>query len=133
MNPYLLQIARLEEKLEAMRQRAEAAESALRGNDWDKVVPPCSLYETRVLRILAKRDATGEEIVRGLTANYEGTNTNSFKSILTRMRQKLPAAIVPPRSAPQGWGCSSTYTIPDRDALKAFLATGEMPQVRRAA
>lgn len=132
-NPYLARIERLETELEVMRQRAEAAESALRGDNWSRPVAPLSLYETRVLRILMKRDATGEQIVRAMSADYEATSTNSLKALLSRMRRRLPPDIVPPCCVPGGWGVSAIYTIPDRLALAAFLATGELPMARAAA
>ncbi len=132
LKPYITQIDGLRTELETMRQRAEAAEAALRGDNWNRFVPPLSLYETRVLRILVKRDVSGEGIVRALRSDYETTTTNSLKAILTRMREKLPAHIVPPRCVPGGWGVSAIYTIPDRLALAAFLATGELPMARAA-
>jgi non-ribosomal peptide synthetase component F len=123
----------LEHEIEHWRQRAEAAEAALRGDNWNRLVAPLSLYETRVLRILVKQDASGDQIVNALLPDYEGTNTNSLKAMLTRIRARLPEHITPPRNAPAGWGVSSIYTIPDRAALAQFLATGVVPEMARAA
>jgi len=122
----------LEEQVEHWRQRAEAAEGALRGGQWETPVPPLSLYKTRVLRILAKRDATGTQLVESMAADYELTTSNALKSQMSNIRRLLPAHIVPPRNQSMGWGVSSIYTIPDRPALAAFLESGVLPE-RRAA
>ncbi len=87
---------------------------------------------TRVLRILVKQDATGDQIVNALLPSYPDTNTNSLKALICRIRRNLPASLAPPRNAPAGWGISSLYTIPDRAALAAFLAGGGL-KVGRAA
>lgn len=132
-NPYTAQIERLEDELEAMRQRAEAAEAALRGVEWETPVRPLSLYQTRVLRILVQRDATGVQLVQAMGADYELTSGNALKAQLSKMRRLLPADIVPPCNVPCGWGVSSIYTIPNRPALAEFLATGVLRQMARAA
>jgi hypothetical protein len=132
-NPYLLQIARLQEELEAMRQRAEAAEAALGLAFVEVAVPPMGLYQTRVMRMLAERDLTGQQIINALLPHYPNTTDNCLKSFMSQLRRKLPASIAPPRAKPAGWGVSSPYTIPDRPALRAFLASGQMPMARIAA
>ena len=123
----------LELAVEHWRQRAEAAESALRGVEWETPVRPLSLYQTRVLRILLLRDATGVQLVQAMGANYEQTSGGALKAQLSKMRRILPANIVPPCAVPCGWGVSSIYTIPDRGALAEFLASGQMPMARIAA
>lgn len=123
----------LEHEIEHWRQRAEAAEAALRGVEWETPVRPLSLYQTRVLRILVHRDATGVQLVQAMGADYEQTTGNALKAQLSKMRHLLPAEIVPPCAVPCGWGVSSVYTIPDRAALAQFLATGVVPEMARAA
>ena len=136
MNPYLLQIARLETELEAMRQRAEAAEAALYGSEdknlWRRPVAPLSLYRTRLARLLAIRDMTGAKLLAAMQGWYPTTSHNTLKAQLSYMRRDLPAHIAPPREAPCGWGETALYTIPDREALRAFL-DGQMPMARIAA
>jgi hypothetical protein len=132
IRPYLTQIEGLRLELEAMRQRAEAAEHALRGVEWETHVRPLSLYQTRVLRILAQRDASADTITEALQADYPGTSTNCLKAQISKMRRFMPREIVPPNAYNSGWGSSAVYTIPDRAALAEFLATGQLP-LRRAA
>jgi hypothetical protein len=122
----------LELAVEHWRARAEAAESALRGVEWETPVRPLSLYQTRVLRVLVMRDATGDQLVQAMGADYEQTSGNALKAQLSKMRRLLPAHIVPPCNVPAGWGVSAVYTIPDRPALAEFLASGQLP-LRRAA
>jgi hypothetical protein len=131
-NPYVARIEALEEELETMRARAEAAEHALRGVEWETHVRPLSLYQTRVLRILAQRDASADSITEALQADYPGTSTNCLKAQISKMRRFMPREIVPPNAYNSGWGSSAVYTIPDRPALAEFLATGQLP-LRRAA
>jgi len=112
----------LETQVEHWRARAEAAEAALRGVDWQRPVRPLSLYQTRVLRILAERDATSEQITNALQDDYPGTSTNCLKAQISKMRTFMPREIVPPNAYNSGWGGTAVYTIPDRAALRAFLA-----------
>lgn len=123
----------LEEQVETWRQRAEAAEAALGMGPADLAVPPLSLYQTRVMRMLAERDMTGAQLLNALMPHYPNTTDNALKSFLSQLRRKLPAHIAPPRSVTSGWGVSTPYTIQDRPALRAFLATGALPQTQRRA
>jgi hypothetical protein len=132
IRPYLTQIEGLRLELEAMRQRAEAAEHALRGVEWETHVRPLSLYQTRVLRILAQRDASADTITEALQADYPGTSTNCLKAQISKMRRFMPREIVPPNAYNSGWGSSAVYTIPDRAALAEFLAFGTLPMARAA-
>jgi hypothetical protein len=133
IRPYLTQIEGLRLELEAMRQRAEAAEHALRGVEWETHVRPLSLYQTRVLRILAQRDASADAITEALQADYPDTSTNCLKAQISKMRKFMPREIVPPNAYNSGWGSSAVYTIPDRPALAEFLRSGVLPEQRRAA
>jgi hypothetical protein len=132
IRPYLTQIEGLRLELEAMRQRAEAAEHALRGVEWETHVRPLSLYQTRVLRILAQRDASADTITEALQADYPGTSTNCLKAQISKMRKFMPRELVPPNAYNSGWGSSAVYTIPDRAALAEFLASGRLPMARAA-
>jgi hypothetical protein len=123
----------LEMQVEHWRARAEAAEMALRGVEWETHVRPLSLYQTRVLRILAQRDASADTITEALQADYPGTSTNCLKAQISKMRKFMPREIVPPNAYNSGWGSSAVYTIPDRAALAEFLASGVMPEQRRCA
>jgi hypothetical protein len=136
MNPYALQIARLEEEVEYWRQRAEKAELALRGGvsepgKWGDRVLPLSLLQTRLMRLLAVQAMTSKALQLALRNDYPRISDGSIKAHFTQVRSVLPANIAPPRGAP----CPGTlhhYTIPDRPALAEFLATGQLP-LRRAA
>ena len=130
MNPYTLQISRLEEELEAMRQRAEAAEAALGMGtaDWNRAVKPLSLQTTRIMRLLAVRDMTCDEMAGALIRDYPDMSKQLVRIRMSQIRPILPWELMPTMA-----GYYRPYSVKDRDALKAFLATGELPQVRRAA
>jgi len=126
-SPYALQIARLEEELEAMRQRAEAAEADLgQGDQWHRAVPPLTLQMTRIMRLLAARPLTATELVDKLTCDYPNTSTRVLMVRLCQIRQLLPAGMMPVSG-----GYCRPYSVRDPEALKAFLAGG-VP-VRRVA
>ena len=127
MTPHALQIARLETELEAMRQRAEAAEALLRGDRWHVAVPPLSLQETRALRYIARGTVNAHALVMALAVQYPSITPKGIDVALSRIRAKLPAHLAPELLTIHG----AVYTIPDPDALRAFLA-GEI-EIRRAA
>ncbi len=133
-NPYALQIARLEEELEAATQRCEVLQAFLSNNgdpkDWGVTVPPLTLYQTRLLRLVAARPLPGWEAVRVLLAWYPGTSDNSLDAQLCMMRKTLPAEIAP---AVRTTSRYSPIDVPDRAALADFLASGVLPAHRRAA
>lgn len=122
-------IEELEEQVEYWRQRAEALEQAVSGRAWSESVAPLSLYQTRVLRCLLKRDMMANSLFDVMLADYPGTSHNALKAQICLLRVKLPAHIVPPLK--HKW--SLPYTIPDRAALKAFLDTGVLPESQRLA
>jgi hypothetical protein len=130
-NPYLLQIARLQEELEAMRQRAEAAEAALgMGDGWGVAVPPLSLQMTRIMRLLAARDMNPQTLFLTLEETYPNTTIGSLKVRLSTIRGMLPGHIAPFKRG----GVGHAYTVKDRAGLREFLRTGVLPaQTRRAA
>jgi hypothetical protein len=128
-NPYILRIEALEEELEAMRQRAEAFEQAFGPGAWDKPVAPLSLYQTRIMRIIAKGDVTGTDAVRLLACYYPSTSGNSFDALLVLIRRALPDAIAPNRRRSK----YCVLTVPDRPALREFLETGILPEAGRLA
>jgi hypothetical protein len=128
-NPYLLQIARLETELEAMRQRAEAAEAALgQGDQWDRAVKPLSLQMTRIMRLLAHRPLTSQEIADKLiTTDYPNTSVRAVHVRLCQIRQVLPGPLMPMSA-----GHGKPVEVRDPGALRAFLAGGQMPMARAA-
>lgn len=129
-NPYLAQIERLEEELEAMRQRAEAAEAALgMGDSWGIAVRPLSLQMTRIMRLLAARDMNPQTLFLVLEETYPNTTIGSLKVRLSTIRGLLPGHIAPFK---QG-GVGHAYSVKDKAALLEFLATGALPSMRRAA
>jgi hypothetical protein len=137
-NPYLAMIAERDEAVEYWRQRAEAAELALRGGNmepgvWNERVYPLSLFQTRIMRLLARRDMTSLALQVILQNEYPDTTEGSIKAHLTHIRSRLPCSIAPPKGAPCR-GTRHPYSVPDRAALKDFLETGELPvSMRRAA
>ncbi|HAH11525.1 MAG TPA: hypothetical protein DCL48_15635 [Alphaproteobacteria bacterium] len=119
----------LEEQVEFWRQRAESLENAVAGKVWGVTVAPCSLYQTRLLRVLLKRDMMANHLLEVMLAEYPNTTHNAMKAQICLMRLKLPAHIVPPLK--HKW--SMPYTIPDRAALRTFLETGEISHAGRLA
>jgi hypothetical protein len=123
-NPYLIQIADLETQIEHWRQRAEAAEAALgQGNQWDRAVPPLSLQMTRIMRLIARRPLTSVEIADKLiTTDYPNSSVRTVLVRLCQIRQVLPGSIMP-----MSGGYGRPYSVREPDALKAFLASGQIP------
>lgn len=118
----------LQEEVEYWRDRCELAEEALRGADWDRAVFPLALQTTRIMRLLAQRDLTCQEMVKGLLANYPDTSLRNVRVRMTHLRELLPGHLMPCHG-----GYGRPYTVKDRPALQAFLATGELPQDERSA
>lgn len=134
-NPYITRIEELEDAVETLRQRAEAAEAALRGGsegEWSERVEPLTLYQTRLMRLLAARPMRTSAIIAALAHEYPNTSDNSIKAHMSNIRRVLPAQIAPTLGTPCP-GNLHFYAVPDRSALKAFLATGVILQPQRRA
>lgn len=114
----------LEDQVAYWQDRAERAESALRGRDWDGAVKPLSLSQTRLMRLLAGRDCSIAMFIAAMSDAQPNISDSSVKAQLCVIRTKLPQVIAP------SYGYGGVYTVPDREALKAFLS-GE--QTERAA
>lgn len=128
-NPYLARIDRLELELEAMRQRAEAAEAALGLTDqWGRAVRPLSLQMTRIMRLLAARPLTTNEIADKLAIQYPITTVRNIHVRLCQMRQILPGPLMP-----MSGGHGRPVHVRDPEALKEFLRTGVLPVAARRA
>ena len=128
-NPYATQIARLEEEVEHLAQRCKAFEDLLASNgEWDQPTPPLTLYQTRLLRILARKDAPAAVVARLMGAYYPDTSCDSIDVIVLRLRRTLPPEIAPRKRRTR----NDVLSVPDRAALAEFLATGQLP-LRRAA
>lgn len=119
----------LEEQVEYWRARAEAAEMALKTEDWSVARRPLTLQMTRILRIIERKPTNLEQITRALEFDYPSITQNSVKVRISTMRQLLPAGVMPVK---QG-GAGHVYMIGDAEIARHFLATGELPEVRRAA
>lgn len=136
-NPYLIQLERAQEEAEYWRSRAEAAEEALRGGSsepgvWMEMVHPLTLFQTRVMRLLARRGMSSAGLLQVLQNDYPNTSDGSVKAQLTNIRHALPAQIAPVRGKPYP-GCFHIHYVPDPEALKRFLATGALPETQRRA
>jgi hypothetical protein len=130
-NPYLIQLERAQEEAEYWRNRAEAAEEALRGGStepgvWMELVYPLTLFQTRVMRLLARRGMSSVGLLQVLQNDYPNTSDGAIKAQLTAIRHVLPAQIAPVRGKPYP-GCFHIHYVPDPEALKAFLVTGQLP------
>jgi hypothetical protein len=119
----------LELAVEHWRQRAEAAEAALgQGDQWHRAVPPLSLQMTRIMRLIAHRPLTSQEIADKLiTTDYPNTSVRTVLVRLCQIRQVLPGPIMP-----MSGGYAKPYSVRDPGALRAFLAGGCL-ETRRAA
>ena len=115
-------VEELQEQVEYWRDRAESAERAIKGDKWNEAVPPMTLQETRIMRIIARRPVSGASILGTLYADYPNTSDNVLKSRLSMIRGKMPEHLSPTRFG----GKMTPYNVPDRDALKAFLGEVEI-------
>jgi hypothetical protein len=136
-NPYVSRIADLEEEVEFWRSRAEAAETALRGGSsepgsWSDRVYPLSLFQTRIMRLLARRPMTSIGLQIALQNDYPKTSDGSIKVHLSTIRGLLPPSIAPVLGKPCR-GTHFVHRVPDPKALVFFLETGLTPAQRRAA
>lgn len=119
----------LEEQVEYWRGRAEAAEAALRTEDWSVARRPLTLQMTRILRIIERKPTNLEQITRALEFDYPSITQNSVKVRISTMRQLLPPGAMPVKLG----GAGHVYMIGDAEVVRRFLATGELPETRRAA
>lgn len=110
-------IADLEEQVEYWRQRSEAAEMLLHGRDWGTAIPPLTLYQTRVMRLLARRPYSPDALTFAMQMEYDDTSKRCLYIAIFHIRNKLPANIAPSLARRN----CAPYDVPDRDALKAFL------------
>ena len=116
-------------EIETLRQRCDAFEAAFGpGDAWSTPVPPLTLYQTRVMRLIAKREMTGNDALRILASYYPSTSDNALDSQLVNIRRAMPFDIAPRLRRSK----FDYLSVPDRDALKAFLASGQMPMARAA-
>lgn len=110
-------IDELEYQVEYWRRRAEDAERALKGDHWDSKVPPLSLQQTRIMRLIARRPITPKAICEVIQNDYPDCSIKGVLATVSNARRKLPDAIRPMHA----WGEGNRYRVPDPDALKAFL------------
>jgi len=130
MTPEQTQIARLETEVETLTQRCKAFEEALSaGGSWEARVHPLSLYQTRLMRLIARKDMTGAVAVRTLATYYPDTSSNAMDAQLVLIRRVLPAEIAPRVRVTK----YDYLAVPDRAALIAFLSTGELPSAGKVA
>ena len=116
-------------EIETLRQRCDGFEAAFGpGDAWSTPVPPLTLYQTRVMRLIAKREMTGNDALRILASYYPSTSDNALDSQLVNIRRAMPFDIAPRLRRSK----FDYLSVPDRDALKAFLASGVI-ETRRAA
>ena len=117
-------------EIETLRQRCDAFEAFLAGSgEWEAPVRPLSLYQTRLMRLIARKDVTGSDAIRIMGCYYPDTSPNAFDCQLVYIRRVLPAEIAPRLRRTK----FDYLSVPDRDALRAFLASGQMPMARIAA
>lgn len=129
-----IQRRKLAEDRAYWRERCRRVEAAMRGSDWNLRLYPFTLYETRILRLLARHETCANEMF--LTALYASHRDiePSFKSVrtlITRCRNKLPKRIR--IDAIPNFG----YTTPHKVELGKYLsglkiAPDRMSKHRRA-
>jgi hypothetical protein len=115
----------LEDQVAYWRWRAEEAEAKLseQRKGFRHIVPVKGLtpMQTVIITALAERDLSSHELQKLLESADMATTQRSLNVQLCLMRKKLPEHLAPSRV--YGWG--GRYQIPNRDALKAFLADEE--------
>jgi hypothetical protein len=116
-------------EIETLRQRCEAFEAYVAGNgEWEACVRPLSLYQTRLMRLIARKDVTGSDAIRIMGCYYPDTSPNALYCQLVYIRRVLPAEIAPRLRKTK----FDYLSVPDREALKQFLASKQMPMARAA-
>ena len=117
-------------EIETLRQRCDAFEAAFGpGDAWSTPVPPLTLYQTRVMRLIAKRPVSGNDALRVMAAYYPTTSDNALDSQMVAIRKALPPEIAPVLRRSK----FCQLRVPDPGALAEFLASGVLPAMRRAA
>lgn len=106
----------LELEIETWRTRALAAESAIQGDDWDVALPPLTLMQTRMMRVVARGSFTRQRIAKLL-----GTTGANVSTQLCLARGKLPEPIQPKPNNKNGGHYFSAYRVEHLEALRAFL------------
>lgn len=106
----------LEEQVEFWREKAERFERVLKGAGWDDPVPPLTLQQTRIMRIIAARPSLALTIADALQDDYPRIEPNTVKVQINKIRGRLPAHLAPRLCVPL-----TPYTVPDREALRAFI------------
>jgi hypothetical protein len=107
----------LEEQVEHWRQRAEAAEALLKGAYWDVAVPPLTLCQTRIMRLLAERSLSAHRLSVALADYYPRIVPKTIHVMIFRIRAAMPEHLRPVIQRQH----DSAYLIPDRAALREFL------------
>jgi hypothetical protein len=119
----------LQIEVETLRQRCQAFEAFVAGTgEWEARVLPLSLYQTRLMRLIARKDVTGSDAVRIMGCYYPETSPNALDCQLVYIRRVLPAEIAPRLRRTK----FDYLSVPDREALKQFLASKQMPMARAA-
>ena len=116
----------LAEELEYWKARALYAEGQLIVDEWDVAVAPLTLQETRLMRLLAKREhgVVPDQVRAVFEANgYRRDAGKTLDVVACKCRKKLPAHIAPAYRTP-GANLGAPLRVPDRAALKAFLDAG---------
>lgn len=110
-------IEELEIEIETLRQRVELLESVIQGDSWNVSVPPLTITQTRIMRLIARRPISRPAIHEMICPD---TVLNNVSVQVARIRAVLPEHLAPIRC--NKGGDMRPYDVPDREALKAFLA-----------
>lgn len=108
----------LSEERDFWRERCRQIEASLIGDAWDVRVRPYTLWETRVLRLLARHEVCRFELL--LHALYtvqdrEGVDERTLRTVVSRIRTKLPASLSVTSVRSVGW------QVNNRKALQHYL------------
>lgn len=109
------------EELDYWRARAHQAEQALKTDNWDVPLNGFTLMQSRILRILAKRQYVNTEVmITSLYVDRGGIGSIwSVRTFVSRIRPKLPKHIKITNYRDDG------YAISSPEALQKFIAKCE--------
>lgn len=108
----------LSEERDFWRERCRQVETSLVGDAWDVRIKPYTLWETRVLRLLARHEVCRFDLLLHAlyTAhNREGVDIRTLRTVVSRIRTKLPRNLSVTSIREVGW------EVNNRGALQHYL------------
>ena len=106
----------LSEERDYWRERCRQVEASVIGDAWDVRIRPYTLWETRVLRLMARHEIARFELL--LHALYtvqdrEGVDERTLRTVISRIRSKLPASLSVTSVRGVGWQVNNRKALAD--------------------